>query len=61
MKVLSKTAALLGAVALMGGIIVAQANYQLSWSENALSQMPGVVVNEAIAAVPGCSTKRASA
>jgi hypothetical protein len=39
MKVFGTAAALLGTVALMGGIIVAQADYQQSWYENDLPQM----------------------
>jgi hypothetical protein len=54
MKVFGKAAALFGAVALMGGIIVAQADYQQSRRENALAQTPTVAVSEAISAAPGC-------
>jgi hypothetical protein len=53
MRVFGKAAALFGAVALMGGIIVAQADYQQSWQENALAQTPRAEVSAAFWAVPG--------
>jgi hypothetical protein len=52
MKVLRAAAALLGTVAFMGGIIVAQVDYQQSWNEGALVRTPRAEVSEAFWAVP---------
>jgi hypothetical protein len=55
MRVFGKAAVLFGAVALMGGIIVAQADYQQSWQEGALAQTPTMAVSEATRPLPAGS------
>ncbi|HKV53783.1 MAG TPA: hypothetical protein VJN94_03990 [Candidatus Binataceae bacterium] len=42
MKVLGTVATLVGAIMLMGGIILAQRDYQRSWSENGWSPSASV-------------------
>ncbi len=52
MKVLGNTVALIVAVSLMGGLILAQRDYQNSWRDRGLTQMPAINATNPAAPAP---------
>jgi len=52
MKVLGNTAALLGALVIMGGLILAQRNYQNGWSDGSVVQTSAIESHAPTAAAP---------